>query len=76
MYKNRVLDSYRAWKQIRDMSLSDSRTEFYIMKNAVTQEVANLEARKSVTRFVWMDFFTYVALHAFIPASFKSYAPN
>ncbi|KAL7951298.1 general substrate transporter [Trichoderma barbatum] len=58
MHKNRILDSYKVWKRIRGTEAPESREEFYIMANSVTQERTVVSEGAKNQRYPWMDFFT------------------
>lgn len=63
MHKEKLLEAYRVWKRIRDISSAEAKTEFFVMQQVVIQENQSIEAKKSNTRFVWLDFFTLVTIH-------------
>lgn len=60
MHKRKTLGAYRVWKQIRGVSTFDSRSEFFVMKAAVDNEIRDLAKNAAGKRFVWMDFITSV----------------
>lgn len=62
MHKKKALEAYRVWKRIRDISSPEARAEFFVMRQVVDQETRSIESRKSASRFVWLDFFTWVAI--------------
>lgn len=58
LHQKKTLEAYRIWKRIRDISSPEARAEFYVMQQVVVGEVTSMEAKRSVARFVWLDFFT------------------
>ncbi|PMD13207.1 fructose transporter 1 [Hyaloscypha hepaticicola] len=57
MHKGRTTEAWHVWKQIRGED-QESRTEFFVMKYSVAEEIALQQEGKSAKRFVWLDFFT------------------
>lgn len=57
MHKGRTTEAWHVWKQIRGED-QEARTEFFVMKHSVAEELAVQQQGKAAKRFVWMDFFT------------------
>ena len=55
MHKGRDLEAYEVWKKIRGFGTSESKAEFFGMKQAVVVENAE---QLSTGRYAWLDFFT------------------
>lgn len=56
MHKNRTVEAYAVWKQIRGFDTLETKDEFLGMRQAVNAE--NSEQNQTERRFPWMDFFT------------------
>ena len=57
MHKGRTTEAWHVWKQIRGED-QEARTEFFVMKHSVAEEIALQQQGKAAKRFVWLDFFT------------------
>ncbi len=57
MHKGRTTEAWHVWKQIRGED-QEARTEFFVMKCSVAEEMALQQEGKAAKRFVWLDFFT------------------